>query len=162
MANAPDAEENSPLVSVANCPNDYVVYRAADGDIHQLAFNGTSWSDSDLTTLSNAPVFSLAGPDSLGVSRSPAPNPNEGIYFKSVAGHLYTISNDVAYPYPCAGWCSTDLTGSGSPQEGEDPAPNTNVFSHICESSQEAHYVGKDGGLIQIAYYAFNSWWGRP
>jgi len=163
LANAPDAEGNSPLTSVANYPNDYVVYVAADGDIHQLDFNGTSWSDSDLTTLSNAPVFSLAGPDSLGVSiASEQGNLNEAIYFKSVAGHLYTISNYVAYPYGCAGWCSTDLSGPGQ-FEPEDPAANTNIFSHIYESSQEVHYVGENGDLIQIAYYDFNGefdWYG--
>ena len=100
----PEAEERVALIESADGQR-YVVYRTADGQIHELAISrdGSSVQDTSISALAKSPP--AAGQPSL-YSLEPD---SRRILYRGMSGHLHELSRVTAGAEPSS-WRHTDLT----------------------------------------------------
>lgn len=153
LSGGPNAVLYSPLTShTAGSSYDDVYYVASDGDIHELAFNGSTWVDSDITGAASAIGPSIATyTDNMSGEVNGQDN-TESTFFVGTNGDVIQITFDESN----STWGTGDLTyTTNSPQ----PADGTNLISHMYYSSENVYFVDQNLDLRELAYYGSPASW---
>ncbi len=140
LAGAPPAAGDPPGFAFDDDTMQYVDYRGADGDIHQLFWSG-AWQVTDLTTATDgAPA---ATGDAYGYVFEPQPSLH--VDFHGVDGDIYEFWWDGT------NWLHADLsaTGGGAPP----PAGALRGYAFNSDGTQHVDYRGLDGDIHEL-------WWG--
>ncbi len=151
LANGPLVDDDTPLTSHVNGTSDNVFYADTLTHIHELSFNGSTWTDVDLTSKTGAPNAVITGADNLtGVVNTTVDT--EDTFFVGQNGHLNLISLNQRTDT----FSTTDLNATAG---GFPPATGSTLTSHIYRPSisvndENVCYVGQNGDLSALQ----NAW----
>src|SRR5579871_620231 len=106
------------------------------GHVHQLYFNSgnTTWTDTDVTTLTNTPSVQANSGLAADVGTSAA----YGVFYQAA-------SNDVYFLLNASGWLSSDETagcgGRKTPTAGSPLATNSFDLLAYIAANRHVHYI---------------------
>src|ERR1700690_2623131 len=140
---------NLAVIAFVTTPNNQIhVYYLASGSVHQLFFNGTSWSDEDLTAETGG--VPAAGGWWAGFSI----DNYQYLFYSDDSGELHELY------YNNIGWTDVDLSVQiGGPPVGLGWAPVT-AFVVPGTQTMEVFYTTGGGDIYQISS-SDNVSWGR-
>ncbi len=124
----------------------HVVYRAADGHIHELWWDAAGgWGTGDLTAVTGAPA---AAGDPAGYVF--AVQGTQHVVYRAADGHIHELWWDAA-----GGWGTGDLTAvTGAPPGAGDPAG----YAFESTSTQHVVYRAADGHIHELWWDAAGGW----
>lgn len=150
LASGPDADADSPLTSHVNGSSDNVFYVAAQGDIHELSFNGSTWTDTDITYASGAPQPTVTGADNLtGVVNG----------FYDYEDTFFVANGDInviTLTESNSTWSTYDINSTSG---GYPPYSGGVLTSHMYRTNEEVYYIETYGDLASLVRYAGTTNW---
>lgn len=139
MTGAPPAAGNPCGYAFEQENRQHIVYRGADGHIHELAASvGGNWGHFDLTTMTGAPP--AAGDPSGYVFVA---EQRQHVVYRGTDGHIHELAASLG-----GTWAHFDLTAmTGAPSAAGDPVG----YEFTAESRQHVMYRGADGHIHELA-----------
>ncbi len=138
----------SVLTSGFNIKNfQYVYFTDVNYDLHQLSYNNSTWSDTDLTVLTKTavPVSSVAAFVIPGTKKM-------RLYFISLSSsHLLQLASTNG-----AKWAIADLTKKS---KGPLPDPDTSIVAYATTPNDEVHVFYVSGSHINEIYQPTATTW---
>jgi hypothetical protein len=125
----------------------YVYFTDVNFDLHQLSYNNSTWSDTDLTVLTKTgvPVAQVAAFAIPGTKKM-------RVYFVSLSnGHLLQLASTNG-----AKWAVTDLTKKS---KGRLPDPSTSIVAYATTPNDEVHVFYVSGSHVNQIYQSTATTW---
>jgi len=126
----------------------HVMYRAANGHVHELWWDATNgWGSGDLTAITGAPT---AAGDPAAYVFDAQGTQTQHVMYRSGNGHVHELWWDATN-----GWGGGDLTAvTGAPAAAGDPA----AYVFDAEGSQHVIYRAGNGHLYELWWTAALGW----
>lgn len=126
---------------------DLTYYVGVDLHVHELRFNGTSWTTADLMAATGAP--NAAGASAL---TGHVYGTSDNVWYIATDQHVHGL----AYYGSPAAWHTADVTAlAGAP----NAAAGSPLTSHLYGSSDNIYYVATDGDIHELAFYGSPATW---
>ncbi len=137
------AASGTPLGSFTDSYGQHVFFFATDGSVHQMYYNGSSWTNQTLAAASSI--------SSVSKMAAYAFNSDEFVIYEGIGGHVRQLS------FNGSGWTNTDLTAA---TDGEVPVNGT-AFTGAdalpVSGVELVYFIGADGNVHE--YSEVNGEW---